>query len=197
MSQEITLETIVLGVSALAEFLVAWVIYYEWEAGRLDHFLDDADLLADDRDAIYKAYCGLPHSNAKSRSQAFKEHLESQGTQELLTHCHKNIRLLSRIGSRLPIIPWLKRTPVDWHVAALLWMILGPYVESRRAEAGPTYADNFLKYALASTDHLLSQERDTWTIRDPDRTRKQDVSFSRAEMKAMRNELKKRRKRKG
>ena len=192
-----TIENTLLAVSAFAEFVVAWVIYYEWEGGRLDDFLADADRSVEDRHTIYETFCSLPQAGAKARSQAFKDFVELHGDKKLLDACHTNIRLLSRIGSRLPLIPWLKRTPLDWHVAALLWMILGPYVEGRRDEAGPTYADNFLRYALASTDHLLAQKRDTWTIRDPDRTRMQDVTFSRAEMKAMRIELKASLKRKG
>ncbi len=192
----VTLETIGLAISALAEFVVAWVIYYEWEGGRLDQFLADADLLVQDRHNIYGAFCGLPRSGSKPQNQVFKEYLESEGSTELLDSCHKNIRLLSRIGARLPKVPWLKRTPLDWHVAAILWMILGPYVEDRRKESGPSYADTFLKYALASTKHLLAQKRETWTIRDPDRSRKQDVSFSREELLAMQKDLKLSRKRK-
>jgi len=191
-----TLETIVLAISALAEFVVAWVIYYEWEGGRLVQFLGEADLLVKDRHDIYFAFCGLPQPSSKPQNQGFKEYLELEGNTELLDSCHKNIRLLSRIGARLPKVPWLKRTPLDWHVAAILWMILGPYVEDRRKESGPSYADTFLKYALASTKHLLAQKRDTWTIRDPDRSRRQDVSLSREELLAMQKELKLSRKRK-
>lgn len=194
---QINPETIVLGLSVLAELLVAWVIYYEWEGGRLDSFLADAERLVEDRRAIYIAFCGLPQSNLNPQNQMFKEHLESSGDKNLLDACHKNIRLLSRIGARLPRIWWLRRTPVDWHVAAILWMILGPYIEERRKESGPTYADMFLVYALASTKRLLAQKRRTWTLRDPDRKRKQDVIFTRDEFLAMRKELKRSLMRKG
>ena len=183
------LDTILLALSAVAEFLVAGVIYFEWEGGRLDHFLEDVDLLAEDRRKIYKAFCGLPQTDPKSQSQILQEFLELGTDQELLGACDKNIRLLSRIGARLPSLRWLKRTPLDWHVAAILWIILGPYVEGRRKEAGPTYAYTFLKYALASTEHLLAQERDTWILRDPDRLRGRDVQFSREQLLAMKKQL--------
>jgi hypothetical protein len=173
-----------------AELLVAAVIWYEWEGGRLDQFLTDADQLASDRNAIYKAYCGLPRSDARAQSELFKELLEADSVGELLNHCHSNIRLLSRIGSRLPRVPWLRRTPLDWHIPVLMWVILAPYIEERRREAGPSYADNFLRYALASTKRLLKQERDTWTIRDPDRNRNLDVIITRQFLVQIKKDLK-------
>lgn len=35
------------------------MIYYEWEGGKLDRFLEDADKLADERNRIYRHYCSL------------------------------------------------------------------------------------------------------------------------------------------
>jgi hypothetical protein len=179
-----------LALSASAELLVAWVIYYEWEGGRLDEFLADADRLVQDRNNIYLAYCGLEISEEVTRESAFKKLLDSSDNKELLDSCHKNIRLLSRIGARLPKVWWLKRTPLDWHVAAILWFILGSYVEERRREFGPSYAEWFLRYALSSTNRLLSQKRNSWTLRDPDRSRRSDVSISRQELVKMKDNLK-------
>jgi hypothetical protein len=125
----------------------------------------------------------------KAQSQAFKEHLEMGNNHELRNACHKNIRLLSRIGARLPKLWWLRKTPLDWHVAVMLWVILGPYVEDRRRDFGPSYADSFVKYALASTKELLAQERNVWTLHDPDRVRKQDVCVTREDLIAMKKEL--------
>lgn len=189
-------ETIVLGIGAIAELLVAWVIFYEWEGGRLDRFLEDADKLSDERHRIYTAYCGLEGATAKGRSDAFKQLLETPGNEKLVADCHENIRLLSRIGARLPKSWLLKKTPLEWHVAAILWMILGSYVEGRRKEAGATYANHFLAYALASTKELLGQERDEWTLRDPNQVRNKNVTFTRDELVAMTVELKKSLKRK-
>jgi hypothetical protein len=190
-------DTTLTGISAIAEVLVAWVIYYELEGGRLDQFLSDSDSYVEDRQRIYRAFCGLGDISLKEKREAFKELLERGEDEKLRSSCHQVIRLVSRIGARLPRIWWLKRTPVDWHVAALLWIVLGPYVEERRQEAGPTYAESFVRYALASTKRLLAQRRDTWIIRDPDRTRREDVQYSRKDVLAIRKELKLSLKRKG
>jgi len=183
-----------LGLSVLAELLVAWVIFYELEAGRLDSFLSDAGDLTDERNKIYKAFCGLPQPGpGKTRSVAFAEYLESSEDGCLLDACYKNIRLFNRIGARLPKLWSLRRTPLDWHVAAVMWMILGPYVDKRRDESGRSYAESFLMYALASTGRLLKQKnRLSWTVRDPDRARKQDVVFTRQEFVAAKADLKRR-----
>jgi hypothetical protein len=71
----------------------------------------------------------------------------------------------------------------------MLWVILGSYVEDRRSDYGPSYADTFLKYALASTKHLLAQKRDVWTIRDPERSRKQDVCITRDDLLIMQEDV--------
>jgi len=181
----------------VAELIVAAVIWYEWEGGRLDLFLTDADQLADDRNAIYKAYCGLPQSDLRIRSERFKLLLDADTEGTILNPCHKNIRLLSRVGSRLPRVWWLRRTPLDWHIPVLMWVILAPYIEERRKEAGPSYADNFLRYALKSTGRLLKQKRDTWIIRDPDRARNQNVTITRPYLVNIKKDLEKSLKSKG
>jgi hypothetical protein len=187
---------ILTALGVVAELLVAWVIYYEWEGGKLDRFLEDADKLADEREVIYEAYCGLTANSAKPRGIAFAALLQSGGNVKLNEACHKNIRLLSRIGARLPRTLFFKNTPLDWHVAAILWLIVGSYVEGRRDEAGPSYAERFLGYAQASTKRLLSQKRNIWTVRDPNRARSRDVVFTRDEMldalKELRASLKRR-----
>ena len=170
------------ALGVIAELLVAWVIYYEWEVGKLDRFLEDADKLADERNRIYRDYCGLALSGAQARSDAFTALIEQSS--ELQAACHQNIRLMSRIGARLPRTPFFKRTPLEWHVAAILWMILSSYVDKRREESGRTFAQTFLRYALLSIRQLLKQKRDRWMVRDPERTRKQDFEFSRQEMEA-------------
>ncbi len=170
------------ALGVVAELLVAWVIYYEWEGGKLDRFLEDADKLADERNRIYEKYCSLTLSGSKARSDAFAVLIEENP--DLQKASHQNIRLMSRIGARLPRTPFFKRTPLEWHVAAILWMILSSYVEKRREESGRTFAQTFLRYALLSIRQLLKQERERWMVRDPDRTRKQDFEFSRAEIEA-------------
>ncbi len=184
------LETAFVGLSVVAELLVAFVIWYEWEGGRLDNFLADADGLADERTEIYRAYCGLSDSTTPSMSERFKEKLEELNTQELRDACHKNIRLVSRMGSRLPRIWWMRKTPLDWHVPVMLWMILGPYVKERRKETSASYAQSFLEYAYVSSKRLLKQNRDTWVLRDPDRSRKRDVGISRDELIKLQADIK-------
>jgi hypothetical protein len=184
------LDTIFLGASAFFEFLVAGVIFYEWEGGRLDRFLEDTDRLTIQRQRIYRAYCGLKDSGAKGRGDAFKRLLETPGNEELLEDCLENIRLLSRIGARLPKTWLIKKTPIEWHVAAILWTILSSFVEGKRKEVGPSYANNFLAYARVSTKELLGQKRNKWTLRDPDTVRRCDVIFTREEMSATEAELK-------
>jgi len=186
-----------LAASTLAELLVAWVIYCEFEGSRLDQFLADSDLFVKDREALYKSFCELSDLPLDDRRRAFKERLESGKDGDLLKSCHQTIRLVSRIGARVPTVRWLRRTPIDWHVAALLWIVLGPYVQARRREAGPSYAESFLKYALASTKRLLSQKRDAWLIRDPDRSRKCDVRYAREDLLLIKEELRSEIKRKG
>ncbi len=172
----------------VAEIIVAAVIWYEWEGGRLDQFLSDADLCAKDRNRIYKAYCGLPKSDLIAQNELFKKLLNTD--EKLLDSCNKHIRLLSRIGSRLPRIPWLRRTPLDWHIPVLLWAILSPYIEDRRKESGPSYAENLLRYTLASTKRLLRQKRQTWELRDPDRMRNQNATITREQLEHFKKQLK-------
>jgi hypothetical protein len=179
-----------LFVTAVGEVAIAFVIFWEWEGSRLDQFLSDADNNIG-RKAIFKAYCGLDSKPETPRNVAFKELLEKPGKEieELRDSCDENIRLFSRVGARLPHI-WRRRA-LDWHVVVILWEILGPYVEERRREAGPTFAKSFLEYALASAKHLQEQDRGEWVIRDPDFSRKRNVTIDRARLVQMQKELKK------
>jgi hypothetical protein len=186
------IDTWLLGINAVGEFLIAFVIYREWEGNRLDHFLEDVDSkeAADGRKTIYTEYCGLLPTKEKTQRQLFKEKLETPDNVTLREICRKDIRLLSRIGARRPT-KWFssKNVALDWHVVVLLWEMLGLYVEERREEAGPTYAKPFLEYARASADQLLKQDRNTWTIRDPDLRRKQNVILTRERLEEMEEEL--------
>ena len=186
------IDTVFAGISAVGEVLIAWVIFYEWEGGRLDHFLKDADSLLKERHRIYSAYCGLPESGSKPRNQLLKELIdEDEIPHKLNDAAHKNIRLLSRIGARMPtrFTPSMRKTVLDWYVVVILWVMLGPYVMARRADAGRTYAHTFLVYALESVKHLLEQGQQTMTVRDPDRGRKKDVVLHKTDLIRIQHEL--------
>jgi hypothetical protein len=49
-------EAVFTALGVVAELLVAGVIYYEWEGGKLDRFLEDVDKLAEERNCIYEHY---------------------------------------------------------------------------------------------------------------------------------------------
>ena len=169
-------------VSALGEWGIVAVIFWEWESSRFDHFLEDADpkSTGDARKKIYDAYCGLAAPPGKIRNELFKSELEKPGNEALRDICHDHSRLMSRIGARLPFSPSFKSRALEWHVPVFLWEILGHYILSRRNDSGPSYAESFLEYALASVNRLLKQKgRNTWTIHDPNVPRKQDVVLTR------------------
>lgn len=184
-----TLQDWLLLGSAIGEFLIAFVIYWEWEGNRLDRFLEDAGDKNEERKKIFNEYCGLNCPEGKARNQAFKDMLSLMEHEQLREICNDNIRLFSRVGARLPLWPTLKNRVLDWHVVVFLWEILGPYVEERRRAAGPSFAVSFLGYALASVKRLLRQRRDEWVIVDPDLARKQNVSVTRNRLEQMREEL--------
>jgi hypothetical protein len=178
-------------VSAAGEWAIAFVIYWEWEGSRLDHFLEDTHLDArkTERKQIFSEYCGLDSSAERPRNERFRERIEQTEHENLREICDDNVRLFSRIGARLPLFPPLRNRVLDWHVVVFLWEILGPYVEQRRRAAGPAFAKSFLKYALASVNRLLKQKRNKWVIADPDLTRKHDVDVTRARLVQMQGEL--------
>jgi hypothetical protein len=184
-----TLENWFLMFSALGEFLIAFVIYWEWEGNRFDNFLKDAADNNKERKKVFDAYCGLSCPDNKARNEVFKEMLGSEEHTELKDICDENIRLFSRVGARLPLLPPLRGRVLDWHVVVFLWEILGPYVEERRRAAGPSFAVTFLKYALASVKHLQKQKRDSWVVIDPNVTRKHDVVITRTRMAQMQEDL--------
>jgi hypothetical protein len=211
-------------VSALGEWGIVAVIYWEWESTRFDHFLEDADPQSGrgheskpqqggpakldvgqdskssggDRVDIYFAYCGLPDLPEKPRNQAFKDELDKPENEELRNTCHDHIRRMSRMGARLPYSSPLKDIALEWHVPVFLWEILGPYVDERREEAGSSYAAPFLEYALASSKRLLNERsRKSWTIRDPNLRRHNNVDLSRKYLCQMKRELKQKLKRRG
>jgi hypothetical protein len=176
-------------VSALGEFIIAFVIYWEWEGNRLDQFLADAGSENVKRKEIFKAYCGLELREGTPRNQMFKNILGSAERHELKDLCDENIRLFSRVGARLPIFPPLRNRALDWHVVVFLWEILGPYVEERRVAAGPSFAAPFLEYAFASVERLLRQKRNSWEIIDPDVIRNRNVTITREHLERMRDKL--------
>jgi len=176
-------------ISAIGEFAIAFVIYWEWEGNRLDRFLEDAADKNKERKKIFEAYCGLECGSSKARNQVFKEMLGSMDHSELRGLCDENVRRFSRIGARLPLLPCLRNRVLDWHVVVFLWEILGPYVEERRRTAGPSFAESFLEYALASVKRLLKQRRNKWVIIDPNVARKRNVEVTRERLVQMREEL--------
>src|SRR5439155_935410 len=129
--------------SAVGEWAIVFVIYWEWEGNRLDRFLEDADSRNTERKKIFAAYCNLENSNDKSRNQRFKELLEQKENENLREICDADIRLFSRVGARLPFWPSLRNRALDWHVVVFVWEMLGPYVEERRCAAGPSFAKSF------------------------------------------------------
>jgi hypothetical protein len=179
-------EAVFSGLGVIAEVAVASVIFYEFESNRLDRFLEDADKLSEDRRLIYATYCELTEGSIAARSDTFATRIRSD--QKLQNACDNNIRLMSRIGARLPHLFRFKRIPIEWHVAAATWIILASYVEGKRNEVGPTFAKHFIPYALASTKGLLKQKRETWVLRDPNG--KRDMTFTVQDMKSTREDLK-------
>jgi hypothetical protein len=164
-----TLEVFLLALSAAGEIAIAFVIYWEWEGSRVDRFLEDADKENEDRQTIFAKYCELqPDSlDQRPRNERFREKIHED--QALKKVCDKNIRLFSRVGSRLPLWPALRNQVLDWHVVVFMWEILSPYVRERRKDAGRTFAQQFLEYALASAERLLEVQgkRKGWGIVHP------------------------------
>ena len=184
-----TIDTWIAAISAVGEWGIVFVIYYEWEGQRLDKFLEDAEVKNAYRKQIFAAYCGIESFGPVPRNERFREMLDDGAHGELREACDDNIRLFSRIGARLPLLPWSRRRALDWHVVVLIWEILGPYVRKRREEAGPSFAEPFLRYALASLKRLSKQKRDLWVIVDPDRSRKNDVILTRDRLSELQVEL--------
>jgi hypothetical protein len=174
----------------VGEWGIVAAIYLEWESNRLDHFLADVESKHDERALIFKAYCALSSVSSNEKGECFKKLLDDPQNEKLKNACDDNVRLLSRIGARIPFWPFRRRA-LEWHVVVLLWEILGPYVERRRKEAGPSFARWFLTYALKSIGNLLSQHRVEWIIADPDVGRRQNVILTRARLIELQSNLKK------
>jgi len=184
------IDTLIAAISAVGECAIAFVILWEWEGSRVDHFIEDVGEkeIAEGRTEILRAYLNVQEGGGKRRNELFREEVEKPNNRKLRETCAENIRCLSRIGARMPWIRPLRRIVLDWHVVVWFWEILGPYVLQKRREVGSSYATAFMTYTLASLERLLKQQREEWVISDTALPGKR-VILSRAHLEQMKVEL--------
>jgi hypothetical protein len=175
----------------LGEWGIVFVIYWELESNRLDHFLEDAFSSEhfEARKRIYEAYCGLAPPPGIRRNVAFKELLLTD--EHLKQDCDRELTLLSKLGDRLPKLPPFRRRALKWfpHSVVFMWEILYPYVQHRREAAGRYWADSFIELALTCLKEMRYQGVKQLVILDPKLGRLQNIILTRERLAEIQNEI--------
>lgn len=163
-------------ISAGAELLVALVILYEVEQQRRSSFLEEASQIEpfDERTSIFAAFLDASGTTASEKSEAFCESLWKDPT--LRKKCDRQIVLFTRLGHLLTprLFSWIvsNESILGWfpQSAAILWLILRPYIQERRRRSGRWWAKEFERFVAASVDFLFRNGVETLQMYHPERS---------------------------
>jgi len=177
-------------VAIFAELLVAFVIFYELEENRMAAFLKDAlGGHYDNRGLIYDAFVGMEGATLRENAVAFKNYLErppEAGEKDLETWkktkklCDKQLSYLASFRYMLRFSPFHRGLMETWfpQVLVRLWLMLGPYAESRQ----PSNYRILYQSVLNSVERCLMIPDDLepiyGTVGDPPKYRKVDIRRS-------------------
>jgi hypothetical protein len=150
-----------------AEILVAWVIYLEVRHDRNVNFLEKATRGRENRDRrkIYNEFLKLP-GELDEKARAFCEMIRKPENDRLRRRCERQIGLLNDLAFScrkpwwaycgLGDDPLVSLVP---HASIYIWVILKPYIITRRNDTGPWYSLPFLHFTIRSIDLVLSHKR--------------------------------------
>jgi hypothetical protein len=169
--------------TAIGEFVVAYVIYLEVERARLDRFYDAAykKELREGRRDIYEAFCSLPEPS----TEAFR--LRLKGDPKLRKTCEEQMNFLQMVGGELPVYPPFRGRMLNWfpHAIVFLWVILEGHIRYRRRVTGYSlWQNNFERYAKTAARYILRKiDAPEIVLLDPNEEQGRNYSITRADLK--------------
>jgi hypothetical protein len=158
--------------TVVAELVVAYVIFVELDASRLQNFVErTTEPKANrERSEIYEVYLGLlKGSDFDAASNAFLTKIQ-QDT-DLKGKCDRQIAHFNALGIGIDhwLAPKRKIVGIFPHAAVMVWLILGPYIKQRREDSGSWFATPLLKFTLASVEYVSDHNpKGSLRVRHPD-----------------------------
>jgi hypothetical protein len=161
--------------SAVGEFLIAWVIFWEMEQNRRESFLNTAHRPEsyEARRKTYAAFHATPGGCMAEKSKAFFEAVWGAGSREesIRESCEEQLSLFGRLG-QIYRRAWINKqdyVKLFPQAVVMYWMMLEPYIADRRALTGEWWASDFETLTSACLEFLLRNPRASLTMHGLDR----------------------------
>jgi hypothetical protein len=177
--------------TAIGEFLIAGVIYWELEETRRAAFETEATNREnyEARGCIYSRFFDVEGTTLAEKSETFRKLIWEDP--QLRGKCERNIVLFSRLGQMRRYTLFHRRAYMKLfpHAVVLFWMMLQPFIEERRRLTGERWASDFKDLTAMCLGYLLENPEIELCLFDSDRKRKSDFKILRSDLLRLQGEL--------
>lgn len=182
--------------TAIGEFLIAGVIWWEMEENRRERFMVEAAQIANyqDRGKIYSAFYDTDGESIQERSAEFCKRIwrEEESNAELKTSCERQIVLFNRLGQISRRAWFYKRDYVKLfpHAVVIFWIMLKPYIVNRRGMTGDWWGSDFEQLTKRCLEFLFDENPNAHlSLYDHNRERKKDLIIPTSHLRELQVEL--------
>jgi hypothetical protein len=181
--------------TAGAEVLIAVVIWWEMEENRRDSFLKEAAKIGSyrNRGKINSAFYNTDGESVGNRSKTFCDQIWKlkRDDDDLKKSCEEQIVLFNRLG-QIRRRAWIYKNDYVQlfpHAVVLFWMIVEPYLETRRAMTGEWWSRDFRELTKECLRFLLKDPNARLYVYDRDRERRNDFVITTVELRRLEDRL--------
>jgi len=177
--------------TAAMEFLIAFVIWWELEENRRNTFLSEASgkEVYEGRGRVYSAFFNIEGSSIEEKGERLSQRIWKE--EAFKSDCERQIVFFNRLGQIRRYALFHKRDYVKLfpHTVVLFWIMLEPYIESRRALTGEWWASDFMELTGECLRFVLEGADPKLYVYDSDRDRKKDLVVSASDLRRVQERI--------